>query len=88
MALAVVGMVLIALVVAAALVLFFLAFVAPRRSRRAQGKIDGTLESAQRKAADASAPLTDLAARSFGDSRKATNKSANAGRKSRFKPPF
>ena len=87
-AVAVVGVVFIGLVVAAALILFLVAFVAPRRSRRAQGKVDDTLESAQRKAGEASAPLTDLASKSFGNSRKATNKSANAGRKSRFKLPF
>jgi hypothetical protein len=70
-------------------VLFLLGFLAPRRAVRAQNDVDGTLEKGEEKAGDTAPDAVDGWVRKpFETSRKATDTSAEAGRKSRFKLPF
>lgn len=69
-------------------VLFTLGVAAPRTSRRAQRAVDKRLETLQGEAQRAPGRLGKWLAKPFGRSEKATNKSARAGRKTRFKLPF
>jgi hypothetical protein len=70
-------------------VLFLLGFFSPRRGWRAQNDVDHALHKGEDKAGDKAPDAVDGWARKpFETSRKATDKSAEAGRKSRFKLPF
>ena len=78
----------IAAIVAVCVVLLVLAFLVPRLSRGPQRGVDGTLGVGQRAGGKAPGPLGRLFSKSFGTSRKATNKSASTGRKARGKLPL
>jgi hypothetical protein len=78
----------IAAIVAICLVLFVLALLAPRLSRGPQAGVDRTLGAGQRAGGKAPGPLGKLFAKGFGTSRKATNRSAAAGRRGRGKLPL
>lgn len=72
----------------ACVVLFVIGVVAPRSSRQAQRAVNKGLATLQGEAARAPGRLGKWLAKPFGTSEKATNKSARAGRKTRFKLPF
>ena len=76
------------IVVAAVLVLFVLGLLAPRLSKKAQGKLDTKLEDAAREALKAPGRFGRWLAEPFLESEKAADKSSSAGRKTRFKLPF
>ena len=78
----------IAIIVAVCVVLLVLAFLLPKLSRGPQRGVDKTLGVGQRTGGKAPGPLGKLFSKSFGSSRKATNKSAGAGRKGRGKLPL
>ena len=79
---------LIAGIVAVCIVLLVLAFLLPRLSIWPQRGVDETLGAGQRGAAHAPGTLGRWLQKPFQSSRKATNKSASAGRKGRGKMPF
>jgi Family of unknown function (DUF6411) len=79
---------LIAGIVAICLLLLVLGFLVPRLSRGPQRGVDATLGAGQRAGGKAPGPIGKLFSKSFGSSRKATNKSAGAGRKGRAKLPL
>ncbi len=79
---------LIAGIVAICLLLLVLGFLVPRLSRGPQRGVDATLGVGQRAGGKAPGPIGKLFSKSFGSSRKATNKSADAGRKGRGKLPL
>jgi hypothetical protein len=66
-------------------ILLVLAFLLPRLSRGPQRGVDKTLGVGQRAGAKAPGPLGRLLQKPFSSSRKATNKSANLGRRGRAK---
>ncbi len=74
-------------VVAACVVLFILALLAPRLSRGPQKGVGRTLGVGARAGGKAPGVVGRFLAKSFSTSRKATNKSAEAGRKTRGKLP-
>ena len=78
----------IAIIVAVCVVLLVLAFLMPRLSSHPQRGVDRTLGVGQRAGGKAPGFLGRLFSKSFGSSRKATNKSASGGRKARGKLPF
>jgi hypothetical protein len=78
---------LIAAVVAVCIVLLVLAFLLPRLSRGPQRGVDKTLGVGQSAGGKAPGFLGRLFQKPFSSSRKATNKSASAGRKGRGKLP-
>ena len=78
----------IAIIVAVCVVLLVLAFLLPKLSQDPQRGVDKTLGVGQRAGGKAPGPLGKLFSKSFGSSRKATNKSAGAGRKGRGKLPL
>jgi hypothetical protein len=78
---------LIAAVVAVCIVLLVLAFLLPRLSRGPQRAVDKTLGVGQSAGGKAPGFLGRLFQKPFSSSRKATNKSAAAGRKGRGKLP-
>jgi hypothetical protein len=75
-------------IVALCVVLFVLALLAPRLSIWPQRGVDRTLGTGARASGKAPGIVGRLLAKSFSSSRKATNKSANAGRVSRGKLPL
>jgi hypothetical protein len=79
---------LIAGIVAVCVLLLVLGFLVPRLSRGPQRGVDATLGVGQRAGGKAPGPIGKLFSKSFGSSRKATNKSAGAGRKGRGKLPL
>ncbi len=79
---------LIAGIVAVCVLLLVLGFLVPRLSRGPQRGVDATLGAGQHAGGKAPGPLGKLFSKSFGSSRKATNKSAGAGRKGRGKLPL
>lgn len=79
---------LIAGIIAVCILLLALGFLLPRLSRGPQRGVDSTLGVGQRAGSKAPGPLGKLFSKSFGTSRKATNKSAGAGRKGRGKLPL
>ena len=79
---------LIAGIIAVCILLLVLAFLLPRLSRGPQRGVDATLGVGQQAGGKAPGPLGKLFSKSFGTSRKATNKSAGAGRKGRGKLPL
>ena len=88
--LAVIGWaILIVVTVIVCVVLFLLGLFSPRRGWRAQNDVDHALYKGEGKAGDKAPDALDGWVRKpFETSRKATDKSAEAGRKSRFKLPF
>lgn len=79
---------LIAGIVALCIVLAVLAFLLPRLSTHPQRGVDKTLGAGQHGAAHAPGKLGKWLQKPFQSSRKATNRSAQAGRKGRGKLPF
>ncbi len=79
---------LIAAIIAVCIVLLVLAFLLPRLSSHPQRGVDKTLGTGQRGASHAPGKLGRWLQKPFQSSRKATNKSASAGRKGRGKMPF
>jgi hypothetical protein len=77
----------IAVIVGVCIVLLVLAFLLPRLSRGPQQGVDRTLGVGQSAAGNAPGPLGRLLQKPFGQSRRATNRSAEAGRKGRAKLP-
>ena len=78
----------IAAIVAICIVLLVLGFVLPRLSRGPQRGVDRTLGSGAEGGGKAPGPIGRLFSKSFGTSRKATNKSASTGRRARGKLPL
>jgi hypothetical protein len=79
---------LIAGIIAVCIVLAILAFLLPRLSTHPQRGVDKTLGAGQQGAAHAPGKLGRWLQKPFQSSRKATNKSASAGREGRGKMPF
>lgn len=77
----------IAGIAAVCVLLLVLAFVAPRLSRHPQRGVEGTLGAGQRAGGLLPGFLGRWAQKPFGKSRKATSKSAAAGRRGRRKLP-
>ena len=78
----------IAIIVAVCIVLLVLAFLLPRLSTGPQKGVDRTLGIGQRAGGRAPGPIGRLFSKSFGRSRRATNKSASLGRRGRGKMPL
>jgi hypothetical protein len=78
----------IAIIVVVCVVLLILAFLLPRLSRHPQRGVDRTLGVGQSAGSKAPGIIGRLFSKSFGTSRKATNRSASAGRKGRGKLPL
>ena len=78
---------LIAAIIVVCIILIMLAFLAPRLSRHPQRGVDGTLGVGQKAGGKLPGFLGRWAQKPFSSSRKATNKSAAAGRKGRGKMP-
>ena len=70
-------------IIAVCIILLILAFLLPRLSSGPQKGVDRTLGVGQRAGGKAPGPIGKLFSKSFGTSRKATNKSASTGRKGR-----
>jgi hypothetical protein len=77
----------IAIIVGICIVLLILAFLVPRFTGPQRG-VDRTLGVGQRAGGKAPGIFGRFFSKSFGTSRKATNKSAATGRKGRGKMPF
>jgi hypothetical protein len=77
----------IAIIVGICIVLLVLAFLVPRFTGPQRG-VDQTLGVGQQAGGKAPGILGRFFSKSFGTSRKATNKSAATGRKGRGKMPF
>ena len=75
-------------IVAVCIVLLILGFLLPRLSFWPQRGVDRTLGAGQRTGGKAPGPIGKLFSKAFGTSRKATNKSASAGRRGRGKLPL
>jgi Family of unknown function (DUF6411) len=75
-------------IVAVCIVLLVLGFLLPRLSFWPQRGVDRTLGAGQRTGGKAPGPIGKLFSKSFGTSRKATNKSASTGRRGRDKLPL
>jgi hypothetical protein len=78
----------IAIIVGVCIVLLVLAFLMPRLSRHPQRGVDRTLGAGQRAGGKAPGIIGRFLSKSFGTSRKATNKSASTGRRARGKLPL
>jgi hypothetical protein len=78
----------ILIIAAVCVVLLVLAFLLPRLSHGPQRGVDRTLGAGQRAGSKAPGFLGRLFQKPFSSSRKATNKSASAGRKARDKTPL
>jgi Family of unknown function (DUF6411) len=78
----------IAIIAVVCVALLVLAFLMPRLSGHPQRGVDRTLGLGQRAGGKAPGPIGRLFSKSFGSSRKATNKSASTGRKARSKLPL
>jgi hypothetical protein len=78
----------IAIIVGVCIVLAILGFLLPRLSTGPQRGVDRTLGVGQRTGGKAPGPIGKLFSKSFGTSRRATNKSASAGRRGRSKLPL
>jgi Family of unknown function (DUF6411) len=78
----------IGIIIGVCIVLLVLAFLLPRLSHGPQRGVDRTLGVGQRAGGKAPGPIGKLFSKSFGTSRKATNKSASTGRKGRSKLPL
>ena len=78
----------IAIIAAVCVVLLLLAFLVPKLSRGPQRGVDRSLGVGQRAGGKAPGMLGRLVQKPFSSSRKATNRSASAGRKGRGKLPM
>jgi hypothetical protein len=78
----------IAAIVAVCVVLLVLAFVFPRLSSHPQRGVEGVLSGGERGARSAPGRLGHWLSKPFSKSRRATSKSAGAGRRGRSKLPF
>jgi Family of unknown function (DUF6411) len=78
----------IVIIIAICIILLILGFLVPRLSRGPQRGVDRTLGVGQRTGGKAPGPIGKLFSKSFGTSRKATNKSASSGRRARNKMPL
>jgi hypothetical protein len=78
----------IAIIVGVCIVLLVLGFLLPRLSTGPQRGVDRTLGVGQRTGGRAPGPVGRLFSKSFGRSRRATNKSASLGRRGRGKLPL
>jgi hypothetical protein len=78
----------IAIIVGVCILLLVLGFLVQRLSMGPQRGVDRTLGAGQRAGGKAPGPLGKLFSKSFGTSRKATNKSASTGRRARGKLPL
>jgi Family of unknown function (DUF6411) len=78
----------VAVIVGVCVLLLVLAFLLPRLSRGPQRGVDRTLGVGQRAGGSAPGFLGRLLSRPFGTSRRATNRSAGAGRRARRRLPF
>ena len=78
----------IAAIVGICIVLLVLGFLAPRLSIWPQRGVDRTLGAGQRAGGKAPGIFGRLFSKGFGTSRRATNKSASAGRRGRGKLPL
>jgi hypothetical protein len=78
----------IAIIAAICVALLVLAFLMPRLSGHPQRGVDRTLGAGQRAGGKAPGPIGRLFSKSFGSSRKATNRSASTGRRARSKLPL
>jgi len=78
----------IAIIIAVCVILLILGFVLPRLSIWPQRGVDRTLGAGQQAGGKAPGLLGKLFSKSFGTSRKATNRSASAGRRGRGKLPL
>ena len=81
-------MVIAGIAVGACVLLFVGGLVAPQLSKKPQYRLDRLLSKGAGKASKAPGRLGKWMAEPFGKSEKAANKSAGAGRKTRFKLPF
>ncbi|MBA2420357.1 MAG: hypothetical protein H0V57_04425 [Thermoleophilaceae bacterium] len=79
---------LVGVIIVVCILLLILAFLVPRLSRGPQRGVDKTLGVGQRAGGKAPGPLGKLLSKPFASSRKATNKSAQGGRKARGKSPL
>jgi hypothetical protein len=79
---------LIATVIGFCVLLFLVAIVAPRMSRKVERGGDAPLGVGQRAASEAPGRLGRWFQKPFRSSRKAVHKSGTAGRRTRFKLPF
>jgi uncharacterized protein DUF6411 len=77
----------IIVIAAVCVILLVLAFLLPRLSHKPQRGVDKTLGVGQQAGSKAPGPLGRLLQKPFSSSRKATNKSANLGRRARGKTP-
>jgi uncharacterized protein DUF6411 len=80
--------VIIGAIIAACVILFVLALLAPRLSIWPQKGVDRTLGAGAHASGKAPGIVGRLLGKSFNTSRKATNKSAGAGRRTRSKLPL
>ncbi len=78
---------LIAAIIVVCIILLVLAFLAPRLSRHPQRGVEGTLGVGQKAGGKLPGFLGRWGQKPFSSSRKATSKSASAGRKGRGKMP-
>jgi Family of unknown function (DUF6411) len=78
----------IGIIIAVCIILLILAFLVPRLSRHPQRGVDRTLGVGQTAGGKAPGPIGRLFSKSFGMSRRATNRSAETGRKGRGKLPL
>ena len=78
----------IAIIVVVCVILLILGFLVPRLSSGPQRGVDRTLGVGQRAGGKAPGLIGRLFSKSFGTSRKATNKSASTGRRARGKMPL
>jgi hypothetical protein len=75
-------------IVGICILLLILGFLVPRLSQGPQRGVDKTLGVGQRAGGKAPGPIGKLFSKSFGTSRKATNRSAAKGREGRSKLPL
>jgi hypothetical protein len=78
----------IGIIVAVCIVLLILGFLVPRLSRHPQRGVDRTLGAGQTAGGKAPGIIGRLFSKTFGTSRKATNRSAQTGRRGRGKLPL
>jgi hypothetical protein len=78
----------IAIIIGVCVLLLILGFLVPRLSTKPQRGVDRTLGVGQQAGGKAPGILGRLFSKSFGTSRRATNRSASAGRRGRGKLPL
>ena len=73
------------MIAALAVALFVFAFLSPRRSRRLQRGVDRKLEEGKEATDQSATPADDLLQKPLDAAERATDASAEAGRKTRFR---